>query len=354
MVPIHKSRGFQRSVESHTSNSSMDRSTPPKSPKEPMTTMLIGPNQKRFKVNKRLLCDSSPFFSERLEGSPHSKPISLWLPGESATMFALFVEWVHQPDEFREYLADAVSKAHETSEQACQGIHWAILRLHLFASHLSLYELQDLAMDAVQDLYLRCDWDVPPTLITYLYTKCEALAAVRLRRWAVAMVAFSLTGNSNISFPSQDPETSDTPRFQHLFDTIPEFAADYAIHTRKLRASGLDARFKNPQLRIPANKLRNEERAFGFRECSFHSHRALVGERRCPHEVGRPKLTVQPPVEEWGTETEGTGLTAPSRRERDAVPRPLFSRDGDGDSVTEDAYAKALKHVRSISSTLKT
>lgn len=324
--------------------------TPTTPAKEPTTTMLIGPRQKRFKVNKRLLCACSTFFSERLEDSPHTKPVSLWLPGESATMFALFVEWVHKGPEFRQYLDDAIQSAHEASEKASQDIHWAILRLHLFASHLALYELQDLAMDAVQDLYLRCDWDVPPSLITYLYTKCEALAAIRLRRWAVAMVAFSLDGNSNLTFHPQHSETSDSSDFRDLFDTLPDFAADYNVHMQKMRLSGLDVRFKNPQLRIPANKLRNEERAFGFRECSFHSHRATAGERRCPHGLGKTSLRhLQPPSVLWAA--EGTGLTPPSRRDRDAVPRPLFSRDGD----LEDAHAaKVLKHVRSISSTLKT
>ncbi len=39
---------------------------------------------------------------------------------------------------------------------------------------------------------------------------------------------------------------------------------------------------KNPQLRLPENKLRSEERFFGFRQCSFHSHRSAVGEGVCP------------------------------------------------------------------------
>lgn len=359
MVPIHKFKGFQRSTaDSHPLPTVDETSTAMPSPTEPRAILLIGPKQKRFKVNKRLLCACSPFFRERLEDPSHSKPISLWLPGESATMFALFVQWVHRGNEFRQYLDDAVTHAYEKGEKATQDIHWAMLRLHLFASHLALCELQDLAMDSVQDLYLRCDWDVPPTLITYLYTKCEALAAVRLRRWAVAMVAFSRTSSSHMPLaPPQDSDASDTSEtspFQDLLDTFPEFAMDYTMHMRKMRLSGLDVRFKNPQLRIPANRLRNEERAFGFRECSFHSHRATVGERRCPHAVGKAKMKFVAPPVEWGA--EGTGLTAPGRREKDAVvPRPLFSRDGDGEAEAEDAYAaKVLKHVRSISSTLKT
>ncbi|KAH8179807.1 hypothetical protein LIA77_01326 [Sarocladium implicatum] len=388
MVPINpKMKPFNRSYD-HTSsqgqqlNSASQRSsllpqtaTPQLQPRlsvkprpdAELTTVLIGQHQQRFKVNKKLLCAASPFFRDRLEDQPHNRPISLWLPGENPTMFALFVEWLHARERFRTYLDETIIVAQDEGEDASQDIHWAIIRLHLFASSLGLHHLQDLAMDALQDLYLRCDWDVPPGFIEHLYTKCEALPAVRLRRWAVAMVAFSLTGAagsagaSQFKFHPQGAETSDPARFQDLLDRYPEFAMDYAVHLRKMKSSGLDVRFKNPQLRIPANKLRNEERAFGFRECSFHSHRATVGERRCPHSVARTKslgsmsgkivpapapVTISPgkPI---------TPLSAPpptsssSKRDtQDPVPRPLFSRDGDDKGERQ----RAVMHIRAKSS----
>lgn len=384
--------------------------TTPSTPKSTptMTTVLIGPQKQRFKVNKTLLCAASPFFRERLE-DPQHRSISLWLPGELPSMFAFFVDWLHTPrHSFRRHLDNIVAAAAAADKtrgpRALHDIHWALIRLHLFASHLSLYHLQDSAMDALQDLYLNCDWDVPPGLLTYLYTRCDALPAVRLRRWAVAMVAFSLTGT-----PSASPSSSSSSpvelhpgydwgfggpddaanaaadraahRFRQLIDEIPDLADDYAVHIGKMADSGLDVRFKNPQLRIPANKLRNDERAFGFRECSFHSHRATVGERRCPHERKRlrslaaagaaaegvgdgvggedagcghvrellvSELVGSPPV---GEQLEG--LTSPSRRpsqrEQNAVPRPLFAGIAEGYKEME----MALKHVRSVSSTLK-
>jgi hypothetical protein len=53
---------------------------------------------------------------------------------------------------------------------------------------------------------------------------------------------------------------------------------------------------------------------------------------------------------------ESTGLSAPTRRYRDVVPRPLFSGPMDSDigEDDDDEISKAIKHVRSISSTLKT
>jgi hypothetical protein len=239
-------------------------------------------------------------------------------------MFGLFVAWVHSPGAFRRFLDDSIAEAYETGEQAAQDVHWAVIRLHLFAAHLDLHKLQDLAMDAIQDLYLKYDWDVPPRLIIYLYTQCEPLFAVRVRRWAVAMVAFSLTvdNNERLKFHPQDSTTSDPARFRAFFDSLPEFATDYTMHVRKMQAAGLDIRFKNPQLRIPANKLRNDERMFGFRECSFHSHRAAVGERRCPYSEDRRRTG-------HTIELDLRLRDAPSTRASsgtELMPQPLFSR----------------------------
>jgi hypothetical protein len=164
-----------------------------------MATLLIGPKQHRFKVNKRLICATSPFFAERFGDPSSSKSISLWLPRESSSMFSLFVDWVHLGLRFRPHLEEMISNAYDAGTEASQDIHWCLIRLHLFASRLGLYRLQDLAMDAIQDLYLRCDWDVPSGLIRFLYTECEDLAAIRLRRWAVAMVAFSFTGGPRLT-----------------------------------------------------------------------------------------------------------------------------------------------------------
>lgn len=359
-----------------------------------MAIVLVGPKKQRFKMNKKLLCAASPFFSERFNDPAQPRSVSLWLPGEIPSMFTLFSEWLHSPRHlFRRHLEIATTAAQDRAgSRGLHDMHWALIRLHLFASHLSLYHLQDTAMDALQDLYLKCDWDVPPGLVGYLYTKCESLAAVRLRRWAVAMMAFALngTGSSGDDTPSRHHPTKDVsstccyedaadcafdddddpvPHFHHLIDTLPELSDDYTVHAQKMVESGLDSRFKNPQLRIPANRLRNDERAFGFRECSFHSHRATVGERRCPHERKRLRsLATEGLVADLGTEVEdqladaqiSTAMEAravrrPSCRDKDALPRPLFSRDGEVDVEKEllEDWERALKHVRSVSSTLK-
>ncbi|KAK2596191.1 hypothetical protein QQS21_006396 [Conoideocrella luteorostrata] len=355
MVPMNRFRR-RSSGESRSSGSSLEKKTlppPPPPPSHPLpsppqsqsdtTTVLVGAKQLAFNVNKKLLCEVSPFFSQRLQDNIQTKPVCLWLPSESSTMFALFIEWVHSPSAFRHFLDHSISTAHDTSQQASQDIHWAIIRLHLFASHLDLFKLQDLAMDALQDLYLNYDWDVPPNLITYLYTQCEAVPAVRVRRWAVAMVAFSLAVDNHdqqLKFHPQDSATSDPARFRALFSSLPDFAYDYATHVRNMKAAGLDVRCKNPQLRISANKLRNDQRLFGFRECSFHSHRAAVGERRCPHNEGRGRSRH---ASELLSLAEGGHSSTGG--EPACMPRPLFS-------IAEQDKGR-LKHMRSISSGLR-
>ncbi|PMB64198.1 hypothetical protein BM221_009992 [Beauveria bassiana] len=308
---------------------------------ETTTTVLVGRSRKPFTVDRRLLCAASPFFRDQLQmpnryasSSPSSsssspprrsddlftyRRIKLWLPGESATMFGLFVEWLHAPRSFRSYLDDTAAAAaaakrdplsssspsslpsSSSSASPAHLLHWALVRLHLFAAHLGLAPLQDLAMDALQDLYLCCDWDISPGVVTYLYTRCETRPAARLRRWAVAMMAFSLAVADWHTASSDDTRvvaateaaaaaaaasataTDADTRLRGLIGALPELAADYATHVKSMRRAALDMRFKNPQLRIPANALRNEKRAFGFRECSFHSHRRAVGQGACPH-----------------------------------------------------------------------
>lgn len=363
------SRGQSVAADSGYSSSRTPTTSISQSPSSnQMTTVLIGPKKQRFKVNKKQLCAVSSFFRDRLEDPSQPRSISLWLPAESPSMFALFIEWLQDRYSFRQCLNETVTQAQEAGQRPMQELHWALIRLHLFASHLSIFHLQDTAMDVIQDLYLKCDWDVSPSLITYLYTKCEALPSVRLRRWVVAMVAFSLTGSSSnaspIKYHPQDSQTSDLTQIHALLQSLPEFATDHAIHIQKMDDSGLDVRFKNPQLRIPANKLRNDERAFGFRECSFHSHRATVGERRCPHERKRilraANANVNGLVELPATRVDRLDLAelpggpmGDSRLRAGEEDEPIPGLSDRTRQEEEELKEKALKHMRSISSTMR-
>ena len=226
-------------------------------------------------------------------------------------MFALFVEWIHSPLSFRTYLSNAVHLAHEKSDDASEDIRWAIIHLHLFAAELSLLPLQDIAMDAIQDLYLDYDWDVSPKLVTYLYTECEALPSMRLRRWAVAMVAFSLAMGCELRGSTLDLTSTNPDQFQTLFRTLSEFSNDYAQHIESMKESGHDVQVKNPQLRITANQLHNGQRILGFRECSFHSHRSAVGEGTCPNSASRTTSRTMsdpdPPRTRWSLNKRWNG-----------------------------------------------
>ncbi|KAF9879137.1 hypothetical protein CkaCkLH20_03370 [Colletotrichum karsti] len=260
-----------------------------------------GEKMKEFRVNKRMLSNVAPFFEDQLDATPagivktSGKPVAVWLPqqnssirlpNESASMFELFVVWLHQRDGFRRHLDEMITLVSDAPGVPCQRLHWALVRLHIFAARLDLHHLQDLAIDALQDIYLRCDWDVTPRFVEYVYDQCDSAAAMRIRRWTVAMVAWSVAGGSTSNINNE----GSLERFQEMFERFPDFATDYTSHLRKMKSSKLDTSIKNPQLRIPANKLRNEERQFGFRQCSFHSHRAAVGERRCPHTTASREL----------------------------------------------------------------
>ena len=273
-----------------------------------MVTILVGKDRREFQLHRKLLCDTSSFFKESLETPPEddgedqeeekedSEPI-LWLPIESPEVFELFVIWLYKPRRLQAFIDDAIKsispgddlyrvpKVHNEAYRS--ALRWNLVRLHLFAELIQLPTLQDIAMDALQDIYLRCDWDVSPHFVAFLYRDCSPDRAIRLRRWAVAMLGWTLHGG--------DKGQSNESQFHRLFAAHPDLLGDYRVHMGKMTASKADVRIKNPQLRLPGNNLRSEERMFGFRQCSFHSHRAIVGEGSCPHMQSPVFLSTKPP-----------------------------------------------------------
>ena len=211
-------------------------------------------------------------------------------------MFDMFVLWLYQRRAFKSFIDAAISSATPNTallvfpnlrKESCRrSLYWSLAHLHLFAAMVQLPVLQDVAMDALQDLYLRCDWEVPPSFVRFLYADCDPTHSFRLRKWTVAMVAWAMHGGeTGLSMVSQ---------FQALFQAHPVLWQDYVKHLEKMAESRADIRVKNPQLRLPQNRLRSEERFLGFRTCSFHSHRSVVGEGPCPLAVARIPATRSP------------------------------------------------------------
>lgn len=163
-------------------------------------------------------------------------------------------------------------------------------------------------MDALQDLYLRCDWDVSAHFVRFLYKDCTHEQAFRLRKWAVAMLAWTLSNGGS----------GDIRAFDDLFVEVSNLSRDYAQHIDKMTDSRANVCIKNPQLRLPRNRLKNEERHFGYRQCSFHSHRSAVGEGPCPYTADQP-TTFSPSATDTGL---GPLNSHPLPQLRDARPAP--------------------------------
>ncbi|CAK7229310.1 hypothetical protein SBRCBS47491_007202 [Sporothrix bragantina] len=292
---------------------------------EALLRVLVGPDHREFVVHRGLLCASSAFFRDSLDAVPHalatsanSSPSSstssssssssiFWLVDESADVFELFVVWLYRRHAFRAVVEDAVTilageaepdevlqllpeapvpkKSSNSASRNLSDLHWHLVRLHLFAALVDIPELQDAVMDALQDLYLRFDWPATPALLQFLYLEADPVAACRLRKWAVALLAWTMATSASTS----DTPENNRPSQKSLqrLATLPGLHADYSAHRRKMQASRASVRIKNPQLRIPSNQLCREDRHFGFRQCSFHSHRRTAGEGRCPHEQAR-------------------------------------------------------------------
>lgn len=280
-----------------------------------MVRLLVGPDRREFTIHKKLLCASSSFFRYSLESLSSSTPSSpssvesdspissrfqaekvLWLSEESPEMIELFVLWLYQRNSFRAVLEGMIAAVTVDPKpvnkikilNSRRALHWNLVKLHLFAAVIRLPQLQDIAMDGIQDLYLRCDWDVSFNFVRYLYEECSREQAFRLRKWAVAMLSWTLSNGCG-----------DVAAFNDLFAEFPGLYDDYVKHQDKMEDSRADVRVKNPQLRLPRNRLKNEERHFGFRQCSFHSHRSTVGEGRCPYAAEQAEV-LSPMTERFG------------------------------------------------------
>lgn len=262
----------------------------------------MGQESREFVLKRRQLSTISDYFAERLDASQvnfvqrNAQLNALWLEDFDPEMFELFVYWLegqHQGDTPRaagSFFGPLLEEAE--AQHCCDELHWDLINLHLFGSRIGLASLQDAAMDAIQDLYLLCDWDVTPRMVSYIYTECEPAYSFRLRKWAVAMAAWSL-GNADVSEELNDGAAT---MLRQLFEACPIFREDYVAHLSKSCRNRIRLQFKNPQLRLPTNALRNEERQFGYRQCSFHTHRSSVGQGRCPHDAAVLPLALSKPL----------------------------------------------------------
>ncbi|KAH8199328.1 hypothetical protein TruAng_006513 [Truncatella angustata] len=254
-------------------------------PKSDTVSVFVGPESREFTFSKETLSSTAPYFATRLDASgltylkPDAQLNTLWLEDLCPDMFELFAYWVDLHYSTRSHNSGDNISFKPFIDEACaldcrEELHWDLVHVHLFAARIGLDTLQDAAMDGIQDLYLRCDWDITPGVVKEVYTECDAEDSYRLRKWIVAMTAWSQGSSLD--------GTMD-PKMETLFGLVPDFWDDYVAHLDKSSISRTKLQFKNPQLRLPSNNLRNEERQFGYRQCSFHTHRASAGQGRCPH-----------------------------------------------------------------------
>ncbi|KAK8056302.1 hypothetical protein PG993_001529 [Apiospora rasikravindrae] len=244
--------------------------------------VFVGEESREFVIARELLASCSPYFRDRLDATAVLKQQNaqfniLWLEDQDPEMFELFTYWLYQRNDgstskkdFRAIIDDSICNDY------AEELQWDLVNLHLFAAYVvEVPALQDAAMDAIQDLHLMCNWDISSKFVRHVYVDCDPDASCRLRKWIVAMTAWTLGGGF------ERPGTAQ--QMHDLFEGCPDFWRDYVAHISKISKSRVRIATKNPQLRLPSNHLRNDERQFGFRQCSFHTHRSLVKQGRCPH-----------------------------------------------------------------------
>ncbi|EMR70680.1 hypothetical protein UCREL1_2275 [Eutypa lata UCREL1] len=215
--------------------------------------ILVGPDRQEFVVGRKLIVSSCLFFRQLVDSSRMvfrngTARLVVTLQDLCPDMFELFCHWINERRDFHDFIDEA------EENDCCKSLHWDLINLHLFAAQIQLPEVQDLAMDAIQDLYLRCNWDIKPELIRYIYQECDPRDSLRLRKWIVAMTTWVLGGLQRAFVADQVKE---------LFDMCPGYWDDYVTHLLKMSKGKLQFHQKNPQLRLPSNNLRGEERQFG-------------------------------------------------------------------------------------------
>lgn len=321
--------------------------------------LAIGEEQREFCVHKNLLVSASQYFADLVANVPALQPMSIdhgffrsnffaqsrygtpestmrgfgerlstgpvfesspavsviWLQAESPAMFELFVLWLYQRSVGLVRLVDEVS-AHraggvKATSKICRsiGLPQNLAELHVFAAKVGIDELQDVALDALQDVFLRCEWQATPKFIRFVFECYDPENAYRLRQWTVAMMAWTLaaTGTDLLSlcFAASKNRSKKSPREQHpslsnhhqkqpipefvrrfsaILSDIPDLLKDFVDHVSKLSRLKGSAAQKNPTIRLPTNCMKTDGRQYGFRLCSFHSHRKEVGQGECPHQ----------------------------------------------------------------------
>ncbi|KAI1328283.1 hypothetical protein F5Y16DRAFT_369280 [Xylariaceae sp. FL0255] len=251
--------------------------------------VLVGAARSEFLIPRRVLVTCkyfrSLFDSSRLEFIDGRAHLVVELEGQCPDMFRLFEYWLVERRSFDRLIDDA------EVDHSCEQLHWDLVNLHLFGANIGETALQDVAMDGLQDMYLRQNWEISTKLVRYVYTERDTQESYRLRRWIVAMIAWAMGG-------TEADGVVDT--FQELFSECPSLWDDYNSHLSKVAASKLEVDLKSPALRLPSNNLRNGERQFGYRQCSFHSHRSSVGQGVCPHTQAQSPLLYSPLTEGSG------------------------------------------------------
>ena len=137
-----------------------------------------------FHVHKSFICYHSPFFSAAFTGN--------FVEGETQTMdykhtsseaFGLFVHWLYTQkmddtflrDFYKAFLADAISPAehdkkfHERHHSSNATVCGHIADLWILAEKILAPKLQNLAMDALEELRFHCIDRLPATRCEYIY-----------------------------------------------------------------------------------------------------------------------------------------------------------------------------------------
>ena len=143
-----------------------------------MITILVGPEERRFNLHKKLLCQRSSFFTKAFEGGfAEAEQSTMRLVDVNIAAFGLFVDWVYRDSLNPIVWTDLdtiiwndmkASLGTKRTDDRC-AINLARERpyheVYYLADKWCLDDLKKLAMDAIQAFHELTKTDVHPCLI---------------------------------------------------------------------------------------------------------------------------------------------------------------------------------------------
>lgn len=181
-----------------------------------MVDILVGPEEKLFRVHKNKLCKISYFHRLFNSGFKETTENIARFPEDDCGAFDLLIEWVYDPSLPR--FADHNQNISPAKYQTRPDASWRLLDLYALAEKYCIPTLQNLAMDIIRKRHKQQNMLPSAQWVQQAYEKTPTDSA--LSKYAVTALYYII----DCKYSESDWPTSEVEK---LFQELPCFASDY-------------------------------------------------------------------------------------------------------------------------------